>query len=224
MHRSAAAIVEAGSFARRLVTIAALSVTTVAPAQVPVRTLSTPSARLAEPFAVVAGLREISDGRVIVVDSREISITLVDLKSGSTRPLSRVGQGPGEFLVPLHVHALAADTTFVLDMLGRGQGVMIVRDSVVGELPKYPQWSRDDPAIGFSGDQVDQRGHVYSYIRPRSRESGFGPDSTPIERLDRATGRREIIARFDARIRSPIDRPLSTAPRTPTSGGAVEAS
>ena len=189
-----------------------------ASAQAPVRTLSAPSARLAEPFSVVTGVREISDGRVIVVDSREISITLVDFRSGETRPLSRVGQGPGEFLVPLYVHALAADTTFVLDMMGRGHGVMVVRDSVVAELPKYPGWTPDDPAIGFESDHVDQRGHVFSHIRPRSRDSGYGPDSTPIERLDRATGRREIIARFDARLHSPIDRPPPATTRPLPSG------
>jgi hypothetical protein len=203
--------------------IAAAVAAAPALAQVPVRTLATPSAKLAEPFSVVSGVREISDGRLIVVDSREISITLVDFKSGGTRKLSRVGQGPGEFLVPQGIHALAADTTFVLDMMGRGMGVMIVRDSVVAELPKYPNWTRDDPAIAYGGDHVDQRGHVFSHIRPRLRESGFGPDSTPIERLDRATGRREIIARFDGRIRSPLDRPTPTTARQATQGTVAEA-
>src|SRR5688500_15798273 len=57
----------------------------VLPAQnPPLRVLSRMELEYAEPFSCVSGLRELSDGRLIVSDVREKTVQLIDLKKGTS--------------------------------------------------------------------------------------------------------------------------------------------
>ncbi len=82
-----------------------------------VTTLAAPDRRFDEPFSQIAPghLRELGDGRVIVVDSRDRAIYLVDLERGTTRALSAEGSGPREYLTPLRAYAIGVDSTLVFD-------------------------------------------------------------------------------------------------------------
>ena len=66
-------------------------------------TLSKPDAEFAEPFSEIASIRELRDGRVIVVDTRERVLKLVDFGRTSASMIGHKGAGPGEYRAPLSV-------------------------------------------------------------------------------------------------------------------------
>jgi hypothetical protein len=89
------------------------SVSGAPPAEV---TLDADSAfRFADPFTTVAGLRELSDGRVLISDRTEKRVFLVDLSAGSRTVVGREGRGPEEYAIPGRLFALSGDTTLLVD-------------------------------------------------------------------------------------------------------------
>ncbi|MGQ0646789.1 MAG: hypothetical protein ACT4P7_04410 [Gemmatimonadaceae bacterium] len=88
-------------------------------ATVPVRTLTTPEIELPQPFIRISGIRELSDGRAIVVDPGEKLVALVDFARLSLTKIGREGAGPGEYSNPSTVLAALGDTTIVGDLAGR---------------------------------------------------------------------------------------------------------
>jgi hypothetical protein len=90
---------------RHLILTAGLLVTAV-PAfaqNVPTRTLSKADAEFPEPFTQVTGVRELKDGRVIVIDPRDKTVQALDLKAGTAVKLGREGSGPGEYGMPFRL-------------------------------------------------------------------------------------------------------------------------
>src|SRR5688500_2183971 len=85
----------------------------------PVRTISKLDIEYAEPFSCIGGLRELSNGRVIVGDPREKTLALIDLRSGTVTKIGREGQGPSEWGVPGNLLAAAGDTTLLWDQGNR---------------------------------------------------------------------------------------------------------
>jgi len=82
---------------------------------VPVRDLPRAQLEFPETFSAVSGLRELSDGRVIVADATERTLQLVDPQSRSTSPIGRVGGGPLEWQRPTRLYAIGGDTTLLYD-------------------------------------------------------------------------------------------------------------
>jgi hypothetical protein len=78
------------------------------------RVLDKPQAEIAEPFTNVASVRELSDGRVIVVDLGQ-SVHVVDFKTKSVEQIGRTGSGPGEYKSPQLLLPAGRDTTLVVD-------------------------------------------------------------------------------------------------------------
>src|SRR4051794_1606760 len=72
-------------------------------------TLTSPDAEYSQTFSVVSGVRPLRDGRVIVADSKEKTVQLVDF-AGTAKPIGRLGRGPGEWLLPNALAALGGDT------------------------------------------------------------------------------------------------------------------
>lgn len=99
-----------------LLTIASAAALPLAAQQGP-RALGAPDTEYEEPFSSVAGLRELRDGRVIVVDPRDKLVNLVDFRSGSATTIGREGSGPQEFGIPLRLFAAPGDTTLLFDPL-----------------------------------------------------------------------------------------------------------
>lgn len=79
-------------------------------------TLRTPSAEFADPFTRVSGLRELSDGRVVVADQQEKRLQVIDFRTGVARAIGREGGGPNEWRLPTALFPLAGDSTLVHDM------------------------------------------------------------------------------------------------------------
>lgn len=106
--------VRAGALARFVTLSVTLMVTPLAvPAQVV--TLDNPDATLSEPFSMIRGVRELSNGRIVVVDWIENRVVLADLTAVAVRPLLRDGPGPQEVRLPSGLVRLRGDTTLLYD-------------------------------------------------------------------------------------------------------------
>ena len=159
------------------------------------RLLSKPDVEIAEPFSDVVAVRELRDGRVIVVDGRELKAQAVDFKSGTVAIIGRNGQGPGEYQWPMRLFALSGDTTLLQDGASR-HFLVITPDAKPGDFIEF------NPAGGstarvFIPRSADKLGRLYSEAQPiRAGRDGTPQlaDSSAIERLDRATGRRDTVA------------------------------
>jgi hypothetical protein len=152
-------------------------------------------------WTTVRGVRELKDGRVIVLDSRDQAVKLVDFESGSASMIGRKGSGPGEYQLPLALFALPGDSSVVFDMANSGAPLVITPAGKAGDpLPGM----RAEGAVGFLnvGGKFDARGRIYR------RGYGITIGRDPIERLDRATARIDTVAFFDGRVISPL-RPLA---------------
>ncbi len=62
-----------------------------------VRALGAPIARASEGFTHVYDVAELSDGRVLLTDSRERALAIVDFRAGTVERIGRRGEGPQEF-------------------------------------------------------------------------------------------------------------------------------
>lgn len=195
-------------------------------AQAPtVRGLAAPTASWAEPFSSVRGVRELADGRVVVLDQRELRIVVLDFARGTATAVGRTGRGPGEYTMPLRLLAFPGDTTAAFDMNGNRAfvvaGARVAPQGIGGKgiAPGAPPFQR-------LNDQVDARGRLYREISLVGGPSGAPvlQDSAGIERLDRATGRVDTVARKYARavsplLDAPLPRPAPGAPTRPARGG-----
>ena len=85
--------------------------------QLSTRTYMKPAAELVEPYSAVRGVRELADGRVIVSDTRDKVVQLVDFKTGRATTLGREGSGPNEYQMPMSAFALPGDSTMIADAL-----------------------------------------------------------------------------------------------------------
>jgi hypothetical protein len=148
---------------------------------VPTITLSKPDATYGEPLSQVAGLRELSDGRIVIADRLEKTVSIVNLRTGAVTPIGREGQGPGEYQSPGAVFALPADTSLLVD-IGNMRGLLLTPDGQVGETVSFLLGEAQMFPRG-----VDGRGRLYSQP-PMMFNGGSAmtlPDSIPIVRIGR---------------------------------------
>lgn len=199
-----------------LLTIASAAALPLAAQQGP-RALGAPDTEYEEPFSSVAGLRELRDGRVIVVDPRDKLVNLVDFRSGSATTIGREGSGPQEFGIPLRLFAAPGDTTLLFDPLN-SRYVLIGPDGkaintfrMEPQAPARPAQGAPGaqgrpPAgapqfqiagIGMSGRTSDARGRIYGEGSSFSQGPDGRPmsaDSVPLVRYDRSTRAMDTLA------------------------------
>ena len=87
--------------------------------QAPVRTLGKPLAEFPEGFSVIGAVRELRNGRVVVLDSKDRVLLLADFAAGTSAKVSRQGGGPLEYTMPGALLALPGDSTLVVDLMQR---------------------------------------------------------------------------------------------------------
>ena len=176
--------------------VAAFVVTSRTAAQkVPERTLSKPEIEFAQPFSEVTAIRELRDGRVIVVDGRELKAQVIDFRAGTVATIGRNGDGPGEYRWPRQLYALPGDSSLLPDLAG-GRLLIITPDAKPGELLNL---NPPDvvPTRRFLLRFSDTLGRLYGEAQPiRIGADGVAQlaDSSAIERLDRASHRRDTVA------------------------------
>lgn len=204
MRASSLALVLAGLFA---------AVGSTGAQNVPTRTLPKAEAEFAEPFSDVKAVRELRNGRVIVTDGRDLTVQLIDFRTGQATAIGRTGSGPGEYRWPGNLYALPGDSTLLHDQAG-GRLLLITPDGKPGGLYDPNRTDTDSSMAArtrrFYPRYSDARGYLYSEGQP-VRQGANGQlelaDSAPIVRLDRATGKRDTVVMRPVR-RDPTARVL----------------
>lgn len=160
--------------------------------------LTRPDAEYPEPFSVISGVRALRDGQVIVSDSKEKTVSLVDF-AGAVKRIGREGRGPGEFLFPNGLAALPGDSSVLWD--GGNRRYLIIAPN--GTARESVQPLRADGQPGGFGTLaaplprgVDARGRIYFQGSPFVQRGATpaAADSIPILRFDRGRGRSDTVA------------------------------
>lgn len=180
----------------RLTTVAIAAVTSL-PGPATVRAqepadVGDPVAESAEPFSVVAGLRELSDGTLLLADGREGRLLRVSADLDSVTTIGRKGAGPREYETPDALYAMAADSTLMVD-LGNGRLSVLAPDgSIVRTLPIA---GGGGPAMTIMmPGGVDAAGRIF--FRQMEGPGAGPPDSATVARYDPASDRTTSIARI----------------------------
>lgn len=124
-------------------------------------TLGRPDAELTQTFSAVTSVRELTDRRVIVSDSRDRTVQLVDFRRQTATKIGREGAGPGEYGFPGRLFPARGDTTWLLDG-ANSRLLMIAPDGKAGATRPYdvgPFTSRGT-LVG-----IDELGRLYVYVR-----------------------------------------------------------
>lgn len=174
------------------------------------RQLGKAEAEFADPFTAINAVRELKDGRVLIVDSRDKVVQLLDLKTGSATKVGREGQGPGEYSLPMSIVALPGDSSGVYDPLNQRYLIIGPDGKPAGFFSSRPEDddSRDAAARpgGGPGRMMgginlspprgsDRSGNIYVAGPPMK----FGPDgpvpldSAPMQRFDRTKKTLQIV-------------------------------
>lgn len=157
----------------------------------------------------MAGVRELRDGRVVVLDARDQALKLVDMKGGTPAVIGRKGSGPGEYQLPLRLLALPGDSAVIFDMANSSKPMVITPEGKAGGILPVGSGRVVDLV-----SQVDAQGRIY-----RIGDFPGKDDLFPIERLDRSTGKREPVAYVSRRKECSMPGATATV-AAPSSPGA----
>ena len=185
--------------ARSILGAACLAAAVITPktATSQIQRLERAEAAFPEPFTSVSGLRELSDGRILVADRTEKHVSFLDFASGSMRQIGRVGAGPGEYQSPGGLVALPDDYTLLLDMANL-RLTRIARDGKL-EMESWPMMNSNGL---IRPSAADAQGRLfYSAAGGMRMVRGGGaastpPDSLPIMRWDPATDVTDTVGMF----------------------------
>jgi len=95
-------------------------------------------------FLGIRSVRELPDGRTLVVDKDERAAVVFDWASREVTRIGRPGDGPGEYRNPAQLVALSADSTLLTDNQ-TGKWLFMYRDRIVATL------ERNQPLPRFVG-------------------------------------------------------------------------
>ncbi|MCZ6915629.1 MAG: hypothetical protein O7I93_02530 [Gemmatimonadetes bacterium] len=173
--------------------------------QVRQQTLTEPDATFPDPFTSIVGLRELSDGQLLLADRTERHVSFIDFASGRIDQVGRQGGGPGEYEMPTGLFAWPDDGALLVDLAN----TRVTRITAGGRLDKsWPILS--STGVFLNPSATDGEGRVY-YSSAGSFRAGPGApppsDSMPVVRWDPATDVHDTVAM------------LYSQPRITTSGG-----
>jgi hypothetical protein len=135
-------------------------------------------------FTEITGVRELRDGRILMVDRLERSVQILDLRTGTSEPLGRMGKGPGEYTLPVALIALAGDSSGIADEATRR--ILVVKPDATtgGVVPLYPSSLGAFDDYQLHGTAGDNRSLLYAIGINRGMVNGrtFRNDSAPILR------------------------------------------
>jgi hypothetical protein len=171
--------------------ILAAVTSTVSAQSVPTVSLGKSDARFAEPFSSLVGIRELADGRLVVSDRLEQSVSVIDFRSGSVTPVGHQGQGPGEYTMPGALFAFPGDSTMLLD-LGNMRGILITPDGTMGETINL----QSPEGLPIIPRAADGRGRLYAQppLMLQGNTTTSGADSTPVVRVTPSTKTIDTVA------------------------------
>ncbi len=175
---------------------------------VPERSLPAATLEFKEGFTGIGAIRELGDGRVLVLDRQDKMVRLVDLTRGTAAPVGRQGGGPGEYRSPSRLIPLGGDSTLLVDP-GLQRSIVIGPGGAAGEVLLNSNDMVSAPAGARAPQAVDALGRLY--FTGTGLATGTAtptlPDSLLLFRLDRRTGRVDTLARLkQAQPKIRIDR------------------
>ncbi len=169
---------------------------TVAAQDPPLRRFAKPDFEYAEPFSCISGLRELSDGRIVVADQREKILQIINLRTGATVKIGREGQGPGEWALPAGLFAGAGDTTLLWDQ-GNARVLPIHPNGTTGKAFTPNLSSGSGMTMITVPRGVDRMGRIYLQGSDFTATPGGGPpvaaDSLAILRYDPASTKLDTL-------------------------------
>ena len=152
--------------------------------------LTTPNAEFKNGFTRISGMRELSDGRVLIGDAGEKSLQLIDFASGRLTKVAAVGEGPGEFGLPGRIYAMRGDTSLLHDN-GNGRYMLIHPDGKAGAVISIQGQPQDVRAT--RGVDAMQRFYFQLGIIPPIGATG-GASTEALVRFNRTTMRVDTLA------------------------------
>lgn len=160
-----------------------------APAVQRPRVLDKPQVEIAEPFTNVGTVRELGDGRVIVLDVGNQSVHVVDFRARSVEQIGRSGSGPGEYKSPGLLLPLRGDTTLVADA-GNAR-LLEIGPNAKPTRAVSDAWPQGDGRPGTRLPRgIDARGRGYLLgraINPRPASGVVQADSAALVRSARGS-------------------------------------
>lgn len=175
--------------------------------------LKTANATLPAEFSRIVSVRELADGRVLIVDGKDARLVFADFGARTVQVVSRTGSGPGEYRQLFDLFALGGDSTLVPDPSNR-------RWLLMKDIRMVGSSAPDDPAVAASLANplgADVSGHVLA--RVVARGVGGKPsmlDSLRLVLMDRKTGRADTIGKLP----SPFASGAGGAPVATSGSGA----
>ena len=160
--------------------------------QAPVRqvTLTTPDKVLAESFSQLRGVRELRNGKVLLVDRLDRGLLGADFATGAVTKIGKEGRGPLEYTLLSGLLPLGGDSTLAYDE-GNSRFVLVTPDVRIARtftllLPRLGL------PVGARG--VDREGRYYLRIPAWMFQEHFRRDTLPIVRFDVAQDRVDTLA------------------------------
>jgi len=172
----------------RVLTFLLASAGAVANAQEPrPNVLAGTAERLSTAFTSVDALEELRDGRVIVVDGRERSVSIGDFATQRVATVSRRGSGPVEYLQPRRVFRLPDGGLLVSDPANARFLRLAPDGRELGPWQAVNGRGRQNTMTNLSAAwdarAVDARGRLYYELLPGPLRAGQSV-SVPILRMD----------------------------------------
>jgi len=164
-------------------------------AQQPV-SLGKADAEFREPFTQIRTIRELRDGRVLVVDPRDRIVQLIDFRTGTATKVGRTGAGPGEYGLPDRIIALPGDSSAIFDP-DNSRYLIITPEGSTGATFRIEDGGVRMGGRGAAPRGTDSRGRIFiegsAFIA--TADGGIAAsDSAPLLRVDRATKRLDTLA------------------------------
>lgn len=184
----------------RLLTLGIACVVAAAHVQEPRPTLlAGPAERLSTAFTSVDALQELRDGRVVVVDGAERSVSIGDFATQRVTQVSRRGSGPLEYLQPRRVFGLPDGGMLVSDPANGRFLRLSAEGRVLG--PWQPTSGRGQQSTmmnlsaAWDARAVDARGRLYYEVLPGPLQAGQSV-SVPVVRMDLDANAVDTVARY----------------------------
>ena len=177
-------------FRRFLAGVALLPV--VAGAQQPL-SLQKPAATFPEPFTQIASIRELRDGRVLVLDRRDRIVVIVDFRSGKSATVGREGTGPGEYVQPGRLFQLGSDTTAIYDGPAR-RFVTVGPDGKTGDAFRFDLATGSGRQRGGIPKWSDAQGRIFTEGSVYAVGELRAADSAAITRFARGAQKGDTLA------------------------------
>ena len=160
------------------------------------RLLDKPQVELSEPFTNLVSARELSDGRVIVIDGGDRAVYAVDFAAGTSTQIGRPGSGPAEYRTPQLLLAAGRDTTLLTDP-GNSRILMIGADAKpAGSLTGAWPMLTGQPGTRLPR-AVDARGNGYFLGRAGNVEQAVNgmvrADTVAVVRTARGSAKDDTI-------------------------------